>query len=172
MSRVIRIWDPLELLTQQHHELIGLLDALASTDDTERFRALVELGDHLLDHLAAEQSLLYPIVGNHIARSVCEQLVAEHVEIKRVLADLLWFGIGDDDTPRRITTLRALVDGHVAYQEDELFELAAETLEPIDITVLGNRLQAWFVTSVAEATRDGSAQRARAQALTVASLSR
>ena len=41
--------------------------------------------------------------------------------------------------------------GHTAYQEEELFELAAETLAPIDITVLGNRMQAWFVTSVAQA---------------------
>jgi hypothetical protein len=146
-----RISDPLELLTQQHDELIGLLDALASSNEAERVRALAELAEALPDHLAAEQELLYPIIGAHLRPSVRDELVAEHVEIKRVLADLLWFGLDDSETPRRIAALRTLIDGHCAYQEHELFETAAETLAPIDVTVLGSRLAAWFVTSVAQA---------------------
>jgi len=146
-----RISDPLELLTQQHDELVALLDTLSSASEPDRARAFAELADRLPDHLAAEQALLYPIVGDLIARSVRDELVAEHVEIKRVLADLLWFGLEDSDTPRRLAALRALLQGHTTYQEEQLFELAAETLAPIDITVLGNRLQAWFVTSIAHA---------------------
>lgn len=146
-----RISDPLELLTQQHDEIIALLDTLAASGEPERTRALNELAEHLTDHLAAEQALLYPMVGGHIAKAVREELVAEHVEIKRVLADLLWFGLEDHEAGRRIAKLRALLAGHTSYQEQQLFELAAEQLAPIDITVLGNRLQAWFVTSVAQA---------------------
>jgi hypothetical protein len=146
-----RISDPLELLTQQHDELLGLLDALASSNEPARARAFAELAEALPDHLAAEQELLYPILGAQLAASVRDELVAEHAEIKRVLADLLWFGLDDADAPRRIATMRALLDGHVAYQEQELFEAAAENLAPIDITVLGSRLSAWFVTTVAQA---------------------
>jgi len=146
-----RISDPLELLTQQHDEIIALVDALASPNDAERMRAFGELADVLPDHLAAEQSLLYPMVGYNLAAAVHEELVAEHLEIKRVLADLLWFGLDDADSPSRIASLRALVEGHTAYQEQELFEAAAEQLAPIDITVLGSRLHAWFVSSVAQA---------------------
>jgi hypothetical protein len=146
-----RISDPLELLTQQHDEIIALLDALASPNDAERARAFAELADLLPDHLAAEQELLYPVVGCDLAAPVRDELVAEHLEIKRVLADLLWFGLDDADTPRRIASLRGLVEGHTAYQEQELFETAAERLAPIDITVLGSRLHAWFVTSIAQA---------------------
>jgi hypothetical protein len=146
-----RISDPLELLTQQHDELIGLLDSLASSNEAERTRAFEELAEALPDHLAAEQELLYPIIGAQLHASVHAELLAEHGEIKRVLADLLWFGLDDADAPRRIAALRALVDGHTAYQEHELFETAAETLAPIDITVLGSRLSAWFVTSLAQA---------------------
>jgi Hemerythrin HHE cation binding domain len=146
-----RISDPLELLTQQHDEIIGLLDALASPNDAERDRAFVELAELLPDHLAAEQELLYPVVGCNVAAQVHEELVAEHLEIKRALADLLWFGLEDADTASRIASLRALVEGHTAYQEQELFETAAEQLAPIDITVLGSRLHAWFVSSIAQA---------------------
>lgn len=138
-----RISDPLELLTQQHDDIIALLDTLATPEQ------LRELAERLTDHLAAEQALLYPMC--HLASPVRDELIAEHVEIKRVLADLLWFGLDDPDTTRRVFALRALLHGHTAYQEEELFELAAETLAPIDITVLGNRMQAWFVTSVAQA---------------------
>ena len=144
-ARMPRISDPLELLTQQHDEILALLDTLATQAQ------LNELAEHLTDHLAAEQALLYPMVAGHVARPVRDELVAEHVEIKRVLADLLWFGLEDADAPQRIETLRALLRGHTSYQEDQLFELAAETLAPIDITVLGNRLAAWFVSSVAQA---------------------
>ena len=140
-----RISDPLELLTQQHDDILALVDALTTPEQ------LNELAERLTDHLAAEQALLYPMCAGHIAKTVRDELVAEHVEIKRVLADLLWFGIEDGDTPKRIAALRALLDGHTSYQEAELFEIAAESLAPIDITVLGNRLAAWFVTSVAQA---------------------
>jgi hypothetical protein len=146
-----RILDPLELLTQQHDDIVTRLDALAMTDEPDRTRALNDLADRLTDHLAAEQALLYPIVGDRIAKAVRDELVAEHVEIKRVLADVLWFGLDDAETSYRIAALRALLEGHTSYQEHDLFELAAETLAPVDITVLGNRLQAWFVMSVAHA---------------------
>jgi hypothetical protein len=146
-----RISDPLELLTQQHDDLIALLDALASPNEAERNRAFADLADQLPDHLAAEQELLYPMVGHNVCRAVHDELLVEHAEIKRVLGDLLWFGLDDVDSPRRIANLRALVEGHTAYQEQQLFETAAEALAPIDITVLGSRLHAWFVTSVAQA---------------------
>jgi hypothetical protein len=140
-----RISDPLELLTQQHDDIMALLDVLATPEQ------LGEFAERLTDHLAAEQALLYPMVAGHIAKSIRDELIAEHVEIKRVLADLLWFGLDDADSQQRIGALRVLLCGHTTYQEDQLFELAAETLAPIDITVLGNRLAAWFVTSVAQA---------------------
>jgi len=146
-----RISDPLELLTDQHDELLGLLDTLASSNEAARTRAFNELAEALPDHLAAEQELLYPIIGAQLPAAIHEELVAEHVEIKRVLADLLWFGLDDADASQRIAALRALLDGHTAYQEQELFETAAEMLAPIDITVLGSRLSAWFVTTLAQA---------------------
>ena len=143
-----RISDPLELLTQQHDDLFALLDALASANETVRNRALDDLADQLPDHLAAEQELLYPCVTGYLARPVCDELVLEHTEIKRVLADLLWFGLDDADSPRRIAELRTLLEGHAAYQDHELFENAAEAMAPIDLTVLGHRLHAWFVAAV------------------------
>lgn len=146
-----RISDPLELLTQQHDDLLALLDALASANEAERARALDILADELPDHLAAEQELLYPCVTGYLAQPVREELAAEHTEIKRALADLLWFGLDDADSPRRVTYLRTLLEGHAAYQDHELFENAAETLAPLDITVLGNRLHAWFIASVGTA---------------------
>lgn len=143
-----RISDPLELLTQQHDDLLALLDALASANETVRNHAFADLADQLPDHLAAEQELLYPCVTGYLAQPVREELVVEHTEIKRVLADLLWFGLDDIDSPRRIVELRTLLEGHAAYQDHELFENAAESMAPIDITVLGNRLHAWFVAPV------------------------
>ena len=145
-----RISDPMELLAQQHDHVIALLDTFASASEEDRPRLATELAEILADHLAAEQSLLYPILGSTIPSSVRDELLAEHAEIKRSLAELLWIGGDDPEAATRSAKLRELLCGHAAYQEEELFELAG-SLDPIDRTVLDKRLHAWFSSSVAQA---------------------
>lgn len=145
-----RISDPMELLAQQHDHVIALLDTFAGASEADRPRLATELAEILADHLGAEQSLLYPILGGAIPSSVRDELLAEHAEIKRALAELLWMGDDDADAAARSAKLRDLLCGHAAYQEEELFELTG-SLDPIDRTVLDKRLHAWFSSAVAKA---------------------
>lgn len=135
----------LALLTAQHDEIGGLLDELAVTaDPARRTAAVVELADQLTLHLAAEQELLYPGAGPVISTDVLRELLTEHLEIKRVLADLLWLETDDSWFAAKLVTLRRLVEMHAAWQESELFARVPEGLDGAAGARLAAQLRAWF----------------------------
>lgn len=129
-----RISDALELLTAQHTQIEDLFDLVATLHDSD---ALTELADTLTSHLGAEQELLYPRIRPTLAPDVSDELVAEHVELKRQLADLLWNGVEDVEFGAKLEALRQLFDGHAGYQEDELFPRAAEAMTAEQLTAIG-----------------------------------
>lgn len=138
-----RIADPLELLTTQHADLDRLLDRLAAAAADDRDVVFAELADKWIVHLAAEQKLLYPACAQQLAPETLHELLAEHREIKAIIADLLWFGLGDAELAPRLAKLRTLLAGHAMWQEDQLFATIAQTLERPVLTELGAQLQAW-----------------------------
>src|SRR6476661_2035292 len=86
-----RIVDALELLTAQHDEIDTLISELAtSTNPSARNETINLLVEKLTLHLALEQELFYPAVASALSAEVREELRAEHTEIKRILADMLW----------------------------------------------------------------------------------
>ena len=134
------IRDALELLTDQHEELEFLVTQVQQTYDSDAFD---ELADKLVVHLAIEQELFYPAIAQTIAAEVQRELLAEHVAIKRVLADLVWLGVEDREFGGRLTELATLLDGHAGWQEDELFLAVAEQLSAERLASLCNELKAF-----------------------------
>lgn len=127
------ISDALELLTAQHEQIDGLLELVTALHDPD---ALAELADTIALHVSVEQRLLYPQRALQLPRDVYDELVAEHDELKRVLAELVWRGVDDDDFVAGLANLRVLVDGHAAYQEDELFTRAATAMSASQLAAL------------------------------------
>jgi Hemerythrin HHE cation binding domain len=148
-----RILDALELLTAQHDEIDALIEKIATPAKPDaRGQAIADLADHLTVHLAAEQELFYPAVSTLISTEVLTELMAEHAEIKRVLADLLWFDAADDERiERKLSGLKALMECHATWQESVLFERVAEARSPREIVVLGAEIGGW-IDSIVDAT--------------------
>lgn len=139
-----RIADALEFLTAQHDEIDALLAELStSTSIPVRTRAISALAETLTLHLAIEQELLYP-VAPAISDEVRTELMSEHGEIKRVLADLLWVEVEDPRFAPKLVTLKTLLEWHEVWQEAQLFETIAESLRPDELAALGSRLHAWI----------------------------
>ena len=134
------IRDALELLTAQHQEIEELLEQVTTTCDDQTF---AELADKLTSHLAVEQELFYPVVATQVAPEVMTEVLAEHLAMKRVLADLVWLGVDDADFAPKLARLQALLAGHTAWQEDQLFTTAAETMSEAELAALGDRLHAF-----------------------------
>jgi hypothetical protein len=131
--RVMRhMRDAIALLTEEHEQIDELVDRVRCGDHAV-FR---ELADKLTTHLAIEQELFYPAVASWVSAQVMQELIDEHVAIKHVLAELVWLGPEDEQFNSLLDDLDTLLAGHVAWQEDELFERTAETMPPADLDAL------------------------------------
>ena len=132
--------DVLALLTTQHQQLDELLGKVANP--ATRAVAFSTLTELLTAHLALEQEVLYPAVGALFGRDVMTEVITEHCEIKRVLADLLWTELDDPRFAQHLTTLSALLDGHCAWQVDRMFASVEATVEVDTRLALGAQMQA------------------------------
>lgn len=135
----------IELLTMQHDEIDALVaEVSAATTPQARTSILCELADRLSLHLAVEQELLYPAADPLIAPEVRAELFAEHLEIKRILADLIWLGQEDRRFARKLVTLQTLLQWHEAWQETELFERLVQGLPAPRLADLGADVHDWL----------------------------
>jgi hypothetical protein len=134
------ISDALELLTAQHEELEFLVVQVQQTYDSDAFD---ELAVKLVAHLALEQEMFYPAIGTVMTDAIRRELIDEHVAIKRVLAELVWIGVADREFGGKLHELASLLDGHCGYQEDQLFEVVAESLPNDRLASLGAQLQSF-----------------------------
>lgn len=145
-----RITDALEQLSSHHATMDALLSDIALTPDAAlRTRYVDELANLLTAHLAIEQEYLYPVIATHVSAGVLAELHAEHGEIKRVLADLLWQDADDEQFMPTVKQLTLLLDGHCAWQDDQLYIQAARALGQEYQAVIGQQIAAWLPTAVA-----------------------
>ncbi|MBA3464901.1 MAG: hemerythrin domain-containing protein [Deltaproteobacteria bacterium] len=137
--------EALSLLVTQHDEIETLLvDISAATSPAIRTQALSELADKLTLHLAIEQEILYPAADPLISGDVRAEVAAEHQEIKRVLADLIWLEHEDQRFARKLVSLQNLLQWHEAWQEAELFERVARGLPAPRLEALGHEVSGWL----------------------------
>lgn len=132
------IRDALELLTSQHEEIDSLLVELYQHPD---LRTLDSLADKLTAHLALEQQMFYPVIAATTPREVMQEMLAEHVAIKQVLAELVWIGVDDDAFRPCVGKLGELLMGHTGWQEEQLFQSVAATMTADALVRLGDQLR-------------------------------
>ena len=134
------ITDALELLTAQHDDIDVLLTAIDQAPSPGRRSQLItDLADQVTIHLAVEQELFYPAVS-----MLSDDVLAEHAEIKRVLADLLW-RVHDERGGHTLARLRNLLSAHATRQEGEVFETIAETRTRAELAQIGDDITGWLV---------------------------
>ena len=139
--------DALAILTAQHEQIDDLFDLVATLRDPD---ALDELAAVVAAHLGAEQEVLYPSFSPPLSRDLLDELAAEHGSIKRVLAELVWFGVSDPEFVARLEQLGALLDGHIRYQQEDLFERAADAMSVARRADLGMQIRSSGVPFVYE----------------------
>ncbi|MEO8701539.1 MAG: hemerythrin domain-containing protein [Kofleriaceae bacterium] len=146
--------DALEILADQHAHIDGLLARLR-TAESERTQLVGELAEYVSAHLAVEQELFYPRMTAALSAAIHDELLSEHREIKRVLANLLWLDADDTRFSATLETLATLLGGHIAWQDGELFESIAEGV-PADVlaelgAVVTTGFESMYCTDLAQA---------------------
>lgn len=142
--------NALEILAAQHHEIDEMLAAISGAPEAVEATALAALADRLIIHLAAEQELFYPAVATSVSREVHAELLAEHAEIQRVLATLLWLDherAAQDAGQKMVgalARLSELVAMHATWQERDLHATVAGTWSADELARLGREIGAWI----------------------------
>jgi hemerythrin superfamily protein len=138
--------DAIELLEQQHRQVEGLFEALLSADegDSERRQVIFDqLADALAGHTIIEEQLFYP-VAKRIDEDLIQESLEEHLEVKRMLADLLDLAPDDDGFEAKVQEMQEAVEHHVSEEENELFPKVRRNLDADRRNELGDEMESMF----------------------------
>ena len=113
--------DAIELLKQQHEEVKALFKKIEKAEEEEQQELFEQIADSLAVHAAIEEKHFYPAVKAKATEDVLLEAVEEHLEIKRVIADLLALDASDETFEAKVTVLKEDVEHHVEEEEQVLF---------------------------------------------------
>lgn len=147
--------NALELLKDQHDEVDELIKKIEDADDLDQKRALfAELGDKLAAHAAIEEKLFYPAVFAKQTEDILRESTEEHLQIKRVLADMLEMDVDDDQFAAKLSVMKEEVTHHAREEEEaDLFPKVKKLLDAGDLEGLADEMQVMFDELLADSPR-------------------
>lgn len=147
--------DVLQLLTSQHSEVDDLFEKLEGGKG-DRAALFAELADKLAAHATVEEKIFYPASMATQTSEMLHESVEEHLEIKRLLADMLELDIeaDADEFDAKLSVLKENV-AHHAHEEEEskLFPMLRKLLSADERAALGNDVLALFESLIEQSPR-------------------
>ena len=118
--------------------MFGLLDSLA-TSRHDRFPLAHRLIDALAAHTATEQQLLYPAMRDIVPGGIdiANKAQDEHQAMRRALVALEDSHPGEPAFEQALVDLRAELDVHVPFEENELLPALTEVIGADKMEELG-----------------------------------
>ena len=145
--------DVLALLTSQHDEVDALISKLENGKG-DRKALFAQLADKLAAHATAEEKVFYPGVMMKQTDDMLHEAVEEHLQIKRLLADMLDLDGNDEAFDAKLAVLKEQVTHHAREEEEgKLFPLLRKQLDADQLAALGNEVLAMFEEVVAHEPR-------------------
>jgi hemerythrin superfamily protein len=114
--------DAIEMLKKEHRAVEELFEKFESAKGAgQKRKAFEEIADALAVHAAIEEKHFYPAIKEKPTEDLVLEAVEEHLEIKRVIADLLGMDGSDDAFEAKVKVLKEDVEHHVEEEETDLF---------------------------------------------------
>jgi hemerythrin superfamily protein len=134
--------NAIKLLKQQHREVEKLFKQLeAAKSAGPREKAFNDIADALAVHATIEEQHFYPGVKENQTEDILLESVEEHLEIKRVIADLLDMDADDDEFMAKVKVLQEDVEHHVEEEEGELFPKVEKLFDDDALESLGAAME-------------------------------
>lgn len=108
-----------------------------SDDENEMSTLFAELADAFLVHSHIEEEIFYPAVFADRTEEELREAVEEHLQAKRIIADMLDTDPSDEQWTAKCTVLKEDIQHHVEEEETELFPLVMEQFGEKRIRELG-----------------------------------
>jgi hemerythrin superfamily protein len=114
--------NAIEMLKKEHRAVEELFEKFeAAKSAGPRRKVFEQIADALAVHAAIEEKHFYPAVKAKQTEDMLHEAVEEHLEIKRIIADLLALDASDETFEAKVTVLQEDVQHHVEEEEGELF---------------------------------------------------
>ncbi|HEV7558618.1 MAG TPA: hemerythrin domain-containing protein, partial [Kofleriaceae bacterium] len=139
----------------QHTEVDELFDKLEKGTG-DRASLFAELADKLAAHATIEEKIFYPAAMNKSTSDMLHEAVEEHLEIKRMLADMLSLDpkTDEDEFDAKLNVLKENVSHHAhEEEEDKLFPKLRKLMSEDDRAALGNEVLAMFESLIDQEPR-------------------
>lgn len=146
--------DALSLLKQQHREVEKLFRAAKKAEGREKERLFLQIADSLALHATIEEKLFYPTVLNEKTEEELQEALQEHLQIKRLLVDMLDMEPDDERFAAKLTVLEEEVQHHVEEEEGEFFKEVQRDLPKEALEALGVELELMTKKLETEQPRD------------------
>jgi hemerythrin superfamily protein len=129
-------------LERQHRELEAMFQRFQGLEDdyAAKESAFTRIADALAAHARIEEMIFYPAMFGVETGFELVDAVEDHVEVKRVLTDLLGMRVTDARFDAKMDALEQLVWRHVVEEEEDLFDMV-EALDREARLELGTRMQ-------------------------------
>lgn len=125
--------DILEVLTEDHRRVEGMLETLANErDPNECLSLLSDLSMELVAHMRGEERLLYPLVKDEAGgREIEDDAEEQHAVAEELLGELVGMAsVGGNGSMRgfaeKVAQLQMAIEEHVTMEENEMFALCRE----------------------------------------------
>jgi hemerythrin superfamily protein len=136
--------DAIELLQHDHRMVEQLFRDYGSAASAEQRKGVVDiLVRELSKHAAVEEELFYPLADQVVPAggAEVEQHLAEHLAVKRALAELDGMSPEDDRMDELVQRLQGEVAEHVQEEEGELMPKVRDHLDEQALAELGEEIE-------------------------------
>ena len=133
-----------QLLKQQHREVKKLFKQYQDAEESEKQELFEAIADDFAAHGEIEEKIFYPAVFVGPLEEKLREAVEEHLECKRLIADLLKMEPSDPQFDAKMQVLEELVDHHVEEEESELFVMVQQNFAREELEGLGEQMEKLF----------------------------
>lgn len=130
--------NAIDLLARQHREVKALFARYEKASSLDAKRRLFEqIADDLAVHAAIEEKHFYPATKSARTDDLLQEAVEEHLQAKRLIADLLEMEVDDSQFDAKMGVLKEEIEHHVEEEESELFPQVKKLLADDELEDLG-----------------------------------
>jgi hemerythrin superfamily protein len=134
--------NAIDMLKQQHREVEALFAQFKKARSAVPQRRIFErIADALAVHATIEEKHFYPSVKKQATEDLLLESLEEHLEIKRVIADLLVLEAKDPTFEAKVTVLMEDVQHHVGEEEKELFPQVQKLFDEETLDAIGEAME-------------------------------
>ncbi|HXJ18652.1 MAG TPA: hemerythrin domain-containing protein [Polyangia bacterium] len=134
--------DAIKMLKKQHREVERLFKEIEKARSAgPRRKVFEELADALAVHATIEERHFYRAAKKKQTQGMLLEAAEEHLEIKRVLADLLDLEADDPVFMAKVTVLKEDVQHHVEEEEETLFPKVERLLDEDELQAVAAAMQ-------------------------------